>query len=164
MVFLDDVIVAGAEAAPGPSANLLDAGSGGGEDSVGQWAGWFSADVSSSDAHAHGGSRSLRVDVTAPHGWGIQQKNWPGFAATAGAKSIGFWGMTTSGPGLSATMRVHWRDESGAVLGTEVLTLALNGSWAQARADVEAPPGTSASRSTSPTARASAAAWSSSTT
>ncbi len=142
VVFLDDVIVAGAGAAPGASANLLDAGSGGAEGSVGQWAGWFSADVSSSDAHAHGGSRSLQVDVTAPHGWGIQQRNWPGFAATAGAKSIGFSGMTTSGPGLSSTMRVHWRDESGAVLGTEVLTLALNGSWAQARADVDAPAGT----------------------
>ncbi len=140
-VFLDDVVVASASPPSAPSANLLDADSSGAEGSVGQWAGWFSADVSSSIAHAHGGSRSLRVDVTAPHGWGVQQLNWPGFAATAGSKSIGFWGMTTSGSGLSATMRVHWRDESGAVLGTEVLTLALGGSWARAGADVVAPAG-----------------------
>jgi hypothetical protein len=125
-----------------PTTNALDADTAGAEGSVGQWVPWFSANVSSSTAQAHTGTHSVRVDVTAPNGWGVQQQNWPGFAATPGAKTVGFWAKTTSGPGLSATMRVKWRDPSGADLRTDVVTLPLTGSWAQATAALTAPAGT----------------------
>jgi len=142
-IYIDDVVVAPRPgAAPPPALNVLDSDTAGAEASVGQWVAWFSANISSSTAQAHTGTRSLRVDVTAPHGWGAQLRNWPGFATTAGPKTIAFWAKTTSGAGLSATMTVRWRNGSGVDLRTDVVTLPLSATWAQASASVTAPTGT----------------------
>ena len=137
-VFVDDIVVGDEPAA----ANELAADTATLEGSVGTWVPWFSSAVSQATEQAHGGSHSLKVDVTAPHGWGVTQSNYPGFATTAGAKSISFWGLTGSGSGLSATMSVIWRDAGAGLLRRDVVTLALGPSWAEASAIVDAPPGT----------------------
>ena len=78
----------------------------------------------SSTAQAHTGTASLKVSITAPHGWGVTQSNWPGFVATPGPKTIGFWGRAGSGTDLGATMFVPWRNESGTVLRTDTIALS----------------------------------------
>jgi len=148
-VWLDDIVVGNTSVVPPsttippPTAqNLLDADTATVEGSTGKWVPWFSAAVSRSTTTAHGGSASLKVDVAAPHGWGVTQSNWPGFAATTGPKALSFWGVAPTGTGLAATMHVNWRNASGAVLRTDVLNLALTATWAQATANVTAPVGT----------------------
>jgi len=67
--------------------NHLDADTSNLEASIGQWAPWFSTNLSQSSAQAHSGTESLKVDITAPDGWGVTLHNWPGFAATP-ARSV----------------------------------------------------------------------------
>ena len=137
-LFVDDFVV-GDEP---PSTNDIPDDTATLEGSLGTWVPWFSAAVSRSTEEAHGGSHSLQVDITAAHGWGVTQSNFPGFGATPGHKAISFWGKAGAGTGLSATMSVHWRDSSGASVSTDVVTLPLGPAWAQAMAVVTAPPGT----------------------
>ncbi len=133
-VYLDDISVISVPSALDADTSTLEGGRG-------QWAPWYSTKVSQSTDQAHGGTHSLKVDITASNGWGVTLGNFPGFATTPGPKTIGFWGRSPS-LGLSATMTVRWRDASGAPLATNQLTLALGDSWAQAVANVIAPPGT----------------------
>lgn len=112
------------------------------EGTVGKWAPWFSTTVSRSTEQAHTGTASLKVDVTAPNGWGVQLSNWPGFAATPGNKTIGFWGKNGLGT-LGATLNVRWRDASNADLQTDTISIpSLSTTWQQATKDVVAPTGT----------------------
>lgn len=67
-----------------PVANYLDSDTSGLEGSMGQWLPWFSTSVSVSGEKAHGGSRSLKVDVTAPFGWGVTMRNYQGVPAGPG--------------------------------------------------------------------------------
>ena len=128
---------------PTASRNALDADTSGLEGSTGAWAPWFSANVSRSAAAAHTGTNSLRVDVTAPYGWGVQLNNYPGFATTAGSKTIGFWGLLGAGPSTGLTMSVKWLDASGAALQTDTVAMpALGTTWQHASAAVTAPSGT----------------------
>ncbi len=144
LIFVDDIVVEPSAVAPSPSPanNHLDADTATLEGSSGKWIPWFSSTVSQSADHAAQGTRSLRVDVTAPYGWGVQLGNWPGFAAGAGPKRLSFWGLAPTGAGLGATMTVEWRNGAGGVLGTGSVTLALGTTWTEAAADVIAPPGT----------------------
>ena len=143
VVFVDDVVVAdAASGVPPPPAGALDADTATLEGSPGQWLPWFSTAVSSSADQAHGGARSLRVDIEAPYGWGVTQGNHPGFATTPGNKRIGFWGRAGAGGNLAATMTVHWRDVAGAELKADVLRLSLTPTWTESVATVAAPPGT----------------------
>lgn len=111
------------------------------EATLGKWAGWFSANVTKSADKAQAGTGSLKVDVTAPYGWGVQLNNYPGFAATKGDKTISFWGVNGSGSN-SVNMNVSWRKADGTVLQKDTITLGLNTAWQQAKADVVAPEGT----------------------
>jgi hypothetical protein len=145
LLFLDDIRVADSAVGPPPppsSTNALDADTSTIEGSVGQWVPWFSTSVSRSTAAAHTGAASLDVDITAPHGWGVTLANWPGFDASPGPHTIGFWVRSGSGSGLAVTMQVTWRTASGAVLQTDLVTLPVGASWAQAQAAVVAPAGT----------------------
>jgi len=131
---------------PLATGNLLDADTASIEGSSGPWVPWFSDNVASSTAQAHGGSHSLRVDITAPFGWGVQLSNWPGFKATAGPQTMSFWALGESAPAggpLGAVMLVDWHDAGGAVLRTDSASiLTLTSQWQQARASVVAPAGT----------------------
>ena len=128
---------------PPPSTNLLDADTAGLESSIGHWEPWFSVNCSRSTTAAHSGTHSLRVDVTAPWGWGVQLDNAPGFAAAAGPKTIGFWALAGAGSPLAATMTVHWRNSSGVDVQVDTVGIAsLSASWQQATANVTAPAGT----------------------
>jgi hypothetical protein len=145
VLYLDDVMVVPSAVPPPPPpppSGLIDADTSTLEGGVGQWVPWFSSAVTSSTDQAHGGTHSLKVAVTNPFGWGVTQANWPGFTAVPGSRTIGFWGLAPSGSGLAATMSVNWRDASGALLQTDVLTLPVGASWANATAVVTAPPGT----------------------
>ncbi len=144
-VYLDDVAVTDSASAPPPpsSSGLLDSDTQGLEGSLGKWAPWFSAAVSRSNLEAHSGMNSLKVDIAARFGWGVTTSNWPGFAATPGSKTIGFWAKTGSGDTLAASMQVKWRDAAGNDLRADVVTIsALTSGWQQASATVVAPPGT----------------------
>jgi len=133
-VYLDDISVTPVPSALGADTATLEGGKG-------EWAPWFSTNVSQSTVQAHGGTHSLKVDVTAPYGWGVQLRNFPGFATGPGAHVIGFWGRSAA-PGLSATMAVTWRDASGAVVGTDTVTLPLTDAWTQVSKLAFAPAGT----------------------
>ena len=72
--------------APGPVRLDLDRDTSSLEGSIGAWAPWYSAAIERTSEAAHRGSHSLRVDVTAPYGWGVELGNWPGFPAAHGTK------------------------------------------------------------------------------
>ncbi|MCA1691987.1 MAG: hypothetical protein LC733_07250, partial [Actinobacteria bacterium] len=115
------------------------------EESAGQWQPWFSTAVTSSAEQAHTGSHSLKVGITASHGWGVVLRNWPGFLQSAGNKAISFWAMASPGTTAGATMSVHWRTAAGVDLRVDRLVISgLSTSWQQASAVVAAPPGTAA--------------------
>lgn len=118
--------------------NHLDADTATLEGSLGKWAGWFSANATKSTEKFQAGTSSLKVDVTAPYGWGVQLSNYPGFPANAGDKTISFRGINGSGNN-TVNMNVSWRKADGTVLKKDIVTLALNTTWQQAKADVVAP-------------------------
>ncbi len=127
---------------PPPAGNLLDADSASFEGSVGHWVPWYSAALSQTATQAQTGTHSLQVDVTAPWGWAVQLNNAPGFTATPGAQTIGFWGLAGVGA-LGADMQVQWRNSGGTVLATnDVAIPSLTTAWKQASANVTAPAGT----------------------
>jgi hypothetical protein len=122
---------------------MLDANTSSLEGGVGDWTPWFSTTVSQSTAQAEAGTHSLLVGITAAYGWGVQLSNWPGFAATAGTRTISFWGLAGSGSIGATTMQVQWRNSLGIVLSTNNVALAtLSSAWQQATASVVAPTGT----------------------
>lgn len=126
------------------SGNALDVNTAGLEGSIGTWIPWFSSTVSRSHLQAHTGSYSLRVDVTAPYGWGVQLSNYPGFPTTAGNKTISFWGLLGAGA-TGASMNVKWRDATGAVVKTDTVSLPnLTTTWQHVSMGVVAPVGTTA--------------------
>ncbi len=145
LVFLAMVLHVPARVVSGESANLLDAETQGIEAGTGRWRGWYSATVARSTTQASTGTASLRVDITSPHGWGIELDNYPGFAATAGEKRIRFSALKGAGGALGVTLRVTWRDASHNDIGTDVVTLpSLRDTWQEAVADAVAPVGTAA--------------------
>lgn len=114
------------------------------EGSIGQWDAWYSAAVSQSNAEAHTGTHSLKVDVTDPWGWGVQLANWPGFTTSPGLKTISLWGKLGSGTNLHPKMQVKWLSSSNTLLQTDEVELPnLTSSWQKASALVEAPAGSS---------------------
>ncbi|MDP9074541.1 MAG: right-handed parallel beta-helix repeat-containing protein [Actinomycetota bacterium] len=122
---------------------ILNAGTSDLEDSIGLWVPWYSSSISQSATQAHSGTSSLRVDVTAPWGWGVQLNAWPGLPATPGNKTISFWGLSSAAANLSASLRVAWLDVSGTPLRTDLVTIASLGStWQQAILSTVAPAGT----------------------
>ncbi|MDQ1427576.1 MAG: hypothetical protein QOK39_1052 [Acidimicrobiaceae bacterium] len=145
-VFFDDFSVvdnATVPPPPPPSGGALDPDTAGLESSIGRWVPWFSDNLSRSTAQAHSGTSSLRVDITAPSGWGAQLSNAPGFAATPGNKAVSFWGLAGSGTGLGATLTVTWRNSSGANLRSDTVIMpTLTATWSQAMIAVTAPTGT----------------------
>jgi hypothetical protein len=138
-LYLDQIFVG---PTTGGGVNALDADTASLEGSSGHWVSWFSTNVTQTTTRAETGTHSLQVGVTAPFGWGVQLNNWPGFAATPGPKTIGFWATAGTGT-LGATMQVQWRDSSGNVLGTNSVSIpALTAAWQQASASATAPTGT----------------------
>jgi hypothetical protein len=110
---------------------------------LGLWAPWYSANLVPSTAQAHSAPSSLRVDVTAPWGWGVQLNTWPGLLALPGNKTISFWGLAGTGSNMSVTMQVTWMSLWGAPLRTDLVTIAALGStWKRASQAVVTPPGT----------------------
>ena len=125
------------------SSNHLDRDTQDIESGTGHWVPWYSTTIARSTAKAKSGTGSLRVDITAPYGWGVSLDNWPGFGATAGAKRISWWGLAGSGNGIGASLRVLWRDGAGRAIQTDVVTVtSLTTTWQEAAADVTAPVGT----------------------
>ncbi|QSQ19656.1 right-handed parallel beta-helix repeat-containing protein [Pyxidicoccus parkwayensis] len=130
---------------PGPSSgNDLDADTATLEGSSGRWQDWYSTTVAQTSAEAHSGTHSLRVDVTAAWGWGVQLSNWPGFTTAPGVKTIGLWGKLGAGSGLAPKMTVKWLSAGNAVLQTHEVTLpVLTPTWQRVAAVVDAPAGAS---------------------
>ncbi len=127
---------------PNAANNLLDSGTAGLDAPGAVWVPWFSTATAVSTEQAHSGGASLKVSVNAPYGWGVTQKNWPGFTAAAGANTISFWGRAGSGTGVTATMNVHWRNSLGVDLRTDSVSLTLGPAWVRASAAATAPVGT----------------------
>jgi len=113
------------------------------EGSVGAWDTWFSTNIARSALQAHSGSRSLEVTLTSGGSWGLQLSNYPGFAATSGAKHASFWAKQGSGAIGNVTLRLRWFDGSSTLLQTDTVTLSsLSTSWQQGTASLTAPTGT----------------------
>jgi hypothetical protein len=135
-MYFDDMVA-------GDAPNMFDAGTAGGEGSRGDWRTWFSADVDSVNDQAHKGTGSLRATVTAPYGWGIQPWNWPGVAATAGAKRISYWAKQGSGQISHLTLAITWFDSNQEPLRTDEVKIdQLTADWQQGVLNVAAPEGT----------------------
>lgn len=125
-----------------PDSNLFDADSASLEGGLGQWAGWYSAEVSRSAEAARAGEAGLRVEVTAPYGWGVQLDNWPGLAAAPGLHRASFWVSAAQGA-PPVELRLTWRDGNAESLGSEVLTSPeVSTQWVRTVAEVTAPAGT----------------------
>ena len=128
---------------PPPVANVLDTDTATIEGSVGAWDTWFSTNIARSALQAHSGSRSLEVTLTSGGSWGLQLSNYPGFAATSGAKHASFWAKQGSGAIGNVTLRLRWFDGSSTLLQTDTVTLSsLSTSWQQGTASLTAPTGT----------------------
>jgi hypothetical protein len=125
--------------------NHLDADTATLERSTGEWHPWYSSAISRSSEEAHGGTHSLRVDVTAPYGWGVELANWPGFTAGHGVKRIGFWGRLGSGGAIAPKLTLRWLDADQGTLRTDAVALPelTTSAWQRASALVDAPAGTS---------------------
>ncbi|MBJ6766003.1 hypothetical protein JGU66_35065 [Myxococcaceae bacterium JPH2] len=126
-----------------PTANLLDAETASLETGLGTWGAWFAVTISRAPTAAREGEAGLRVEVTAPYGWGVITDNWPGFAASPGAHRASFWARGTAGRSLVAEMRVVWRDSSGRELQAETLSSpVLSEQWVRTTRELTAPAGT----------------------
>lgn len=127
----------------GAVRRVIDTDSSSLEGSIGLWAPWYSARSSRSELQAHSGTHSLRVEVTAPWGWGVQANNWPGFRASGGARTASFWARAGGLNSPSVHMRLNWRNVVGHTVQSDLLTLGrLTASWQQVTVDVTAPVGT----------------------
>lgn len=113
--------------------NAIDSDTATLEGSIGQWDAWFSANVSQSTAEAHTGTHSLKVDITAPFGWGALLTDPKGPPITTTPKNISYWVKLGSGTNLKSRFEVKWLDENGdpIVGSTDVLLVSpvLTTSW-----------------------------------
>lgn len=123
--------------------NALDEDTATLEGSIGKWTSWFSATPTRSSAEAHSGTHSLKVDITAAFGWGVQLNDPVGFPVTPLQKSISFWAKAGAGSGLGVTMELEWLDVDEHPIGsTQTVTLSpLTSSWQQATATITPPAG-----------------------
>ncbi len=111
-------------------ANAIDDDTATLEGSIGKWTSWFSSNVSQSTAEAHSGTHSLKVDITAPFGWGVQLTDPNGFPVTTTSKYVSFWGKLGTGTNLKARMEVQWLNASHNLLRTDTITSPiLTSSW-----------------------------------
>lgn len=123
--------------------NALDTDTATLEGSIGHWVPWFSTSPQQTTETAHSGTHALKVNITAPSGWGVQLNNAPGFDAYAGQKTISFWGKLGTGANLGTTLTVHWRNLAGSDIRVDTISLpTLTSTWANATAAVVAPVGT----------------------
>jgi hypothetical protein len=125
-----------------PQGNILDSDTQSLEGGLGHWQAWYSVNVTRSTEDARHGRASLRIDVTAPFGWGAQLDNWPGFAAEPGPHRAELWARAVSGSGLDLQVSIHWKTESGDDLDSEELRTPLDGAWRKLGRDLSAPAGT----------------------
>jgi len=126
---------------PNRAKNDLDANTAGLEGTIGKWINGNSVSISQSTQQAHGGTHSLRVDITGSGGWGVGTNNFP-FATTPGVKKLSFWGKLGSGTNLQPKLTVQWLDSSNAVLQTNDATLpTLTNAWQKVSALVDVPQG-----------------------
>jgi hypothetical protein len=123
-------------------ANALDEDTATIEGSLGDWVSWFSANISRTTAEAHSGTHSMKVDITAPFGWGVQFADAAGFPVTPTPKKVSFWGKLGAGT-LSARVDIRWLDENQSTLRTDSTLLSpLTTSWQQSSVDLTPPAGT----------------------
>lgn len=112
------------------------------EGGIGQWVSWFSSTVAQSTEAAHTGTHSLKINITAPFGWGVELSNPTGPQITPRDKHISFWAKLGTGTNLKAKMEVRWLDESQNLLRTDVLTTpTLTSSWQETSLDTAPPTG-----------------------
>lgn len=124
-------------------ANALDEDTATIEGSIGDWISWFSTNISRTSAEAHTGTYSMKVDITAPFGWGVQFGDSAGFPVTTTPKLVSFWGKLGSGTSLSARMDIRWLDEDQNTLRTDsTLISPLTASWQQSSVALTPPAGT----------------------
>jgi len=132
-LYIDDIVV-------GNYYNAVDADSSTFEDSLGQWAGWYSATPSQSTDTAHDGTNSMKITLTGSEGWGVIAENYPGFAVTSGTKRIAYWAKLGSGSISNVNLVVHWLDADDTVLQTDTVPVNdLSTEWQEGSADVIAP-------------------------
>lgn len=112
------------------------------EGGTGAWVNWFSTTVSQSADHAFEGTKSLKILVSTAGTWGVTFNNWPGFAATAGEKTIRL--RARQGVNISSgTFKVKWRDSANSdILVTDLAVSALDGTYKLFSTTATAPAGT----------------------
>ena len=134
--FIDDVHISNI-------LNYLDADTASVENSLGQWNDWYSETVSSSSESAQTGSKSMKVTVTDPWGWGVQFNDWPGIAATPGDKVLTFNAKKGTGSISSVTVTAQWFDTDANLLQTDNVSIdSLSSEWKRGSSPLTAPAGT----------------------
>jgi hypothetical protein len=92
---------------------------------------------------AHGGTGSLLLTTTEAFGSAVQLDNYPGFTGViAGTEyDVSLWYREAVATMPAVTWNVRWRDESGTVLRTDVMSLARQAAWTEAGGTFTAPAG-----------------------
>jgi uncharacterized membrane protein YgcG len=122
--------------------NYLDDNTATLEGGIGQWVSWFSTTVAQSTAEAHTGTHSLKINITAPFGWGVELSNSAGEQVTTRDKHISFWAKLGAGTNIKAKMEVRWLDASQSLLRTDVLTSPiLTSTWQETSQTITPPVG-----------------------
>lgn len=120
--------------------NYLDDNTSTLEGSIGQWNSWYSTTVARSTAEAHTGTHSLKIDITAPFGWGVQLSDSVGPQVTMRDKHVSFWAKLGAGTNIKARLEARWLNASQGVLRTDILTSpTLTSTW-QETSDTLTPP------------------------
>ncbi len=127
-------------------ANALDEDTSTIEGSVGEWASWFSTNVSRSSLEAHSGTHSLKVDITAPFGWGVELGSV--VPVTSHDKTLSFWAKLGSGSNIGTRLEAVWLDEDDNSLRNDQLgtMTPLTSSWQQMSVQASPPAGTAGVR------------------
>ncbi len=122
--------------------NYLDDNTATLEGSIGQWQSWFSTTVAQSTAEAHTGTHSLKINITAPFGWGVQLSDPVGPQITTRDKHISFWGKLGSGTNIKAKLEVRWLGATQNLIRTDILTSPiLNATWQETASTLTPPAG-----------------------
>lgn len=122
--------------------NALDSDTATLEGSIGEWINWFSTNPQRSTEQAHTGTHSLKINITAPFGWGVQLADTTGVPITLTPKNLSFWARLGTGTGLGISMEAQWLDESQGLLRTDAIPLpSLTSTWQQATAPLTPPVG-----------------------
>ncbi|MFI9596693.1 carbohydrate binding domain-containing protein [Nonomuraea sp. NPDC052265] len=111
--------------------------------STAPYSAWYGSSVAHQTGDAHDGTGSLQLTSTEGSGSAVALDKYPGYSGVIAGKSyrVSLWYREAVATMPSVTWNVRWRDEDGAVLRTDPVSLAQKTAWTEAAGTFTAPTG-----------------------